>query len=437
VKSIGPAVTDWNTTWTPTGSWTGAVAYTGKWRRVGDMAHYRVGVVASGLPTGSGLTVNLPHTIDTTKVNSASANSDMFGTAHILDSGVTHKRVGQVCYSTTTAVAVLAGDSTSGSNDTNLTPTSHFTFASGDSIWLDFMVPITGWSSGLVLSDSADTRVVAARMAGFPTTSSFTAGANLIFSSVTFDTHGAYSTSTGNYTVQTPGYYRVNGYIRVTGTSGSFCNLLIYKDGSSYQVGQVVKSAGAEVPVSGIVYCNAGQTISLRVNCDYTSAAISGVTESNFHVERLSGPSQIAASDSVSASYSSAAGQTVSNASPIFIGGTKNWDNTSSYNTSTGEFTCPIAGEFEIEGLFQINSVAYVAGNAFSFRIFVDGSSVKDAAVYRATASTTGTREVFGTTSVKCLAGQKITIRLYSDVSTALSTASTANHFTIRKVGNY
>jgi hypothetical protein len=50
---------DW-TSWTPTGSWTGAVSYSGKFCIIAGIMECRVELTHSGTPTGSTLEIDLP-----------------------------------------------------------------------------------------------------------------------------------------------------------------------------------------------------------------------------------------------------------------------------------------------------------------------------------------------------------------------------------------
>lgn len=137
------AITNWEP-FTPTGSWTGNVTYAGKWRRVGENMEVNITVTATGAPTGSDLSIDLPagYVIDTTKIPSASASVSYLGTGTAHDNG-TSTEVAFVRYFTSTAVRLVHERTLS----ELITTTSPFTFANGDTVEMMFTVPILGWSS--------------------------------------------------------------------------------------------------------------------------------------------------------------------------------------------------------------------------------------------------------------------------------------------------
>ena len=154
----GMAGSNWQSDWTPTGSWSSNTTYTGFKRQVGDSWQYRVQVATSGAPTSANLTVNLPsgHVIDTAKLPAGVvSDGGIIGTAHILDSGTSNIQ-GVVLYSSTTAVAVrYLDDNTDGVRMAAVTQAAPMTFASGDRVWLEFSVPIAGADANVTMASSS------------------------------------------------------------------------------------------------------------------------------------------------------------------------------------------------------------------------------------------------------------------------------------------
>jgi hypothetical protein len=139
---------DWVTCPAISGSWVSNTTYNCKWRRQGSNAIFDMLISTSGAPTSASLTVTLPITIDTTKLNSTTAGVEIFGTAVPLDSGVAEYAPGHVRYSSSTVVDVryVADNTTNPPITASVTQAAPFTFGSGDSVHLRFSVPVSGWS---------------------------------------------------------------------------------------------------------------------------------------------------------------------------------------------------------------------------------------------------------------------------------------------------
>jgi hypothetical protein len=99
-----------------------------------------------------------------------------------------------------------------------------------------------------------------------------TGATTLAFATKTYDSHGAYNTSTGLYTCPTSGEYQAYAYIQPTTAipgTGSYLNVNLYKNGSSYSELYTVYGNGAvanRVGGTDKVICNAGDTLSISAN---------------------------------------------------------------------------------------------------------------------------------------------------------------------------
>lgn len=147
-----PNLTDW-VAYTPTGSWVlNSPTYTGQWRQVGGDAEYRINIALTGAVTNASLTVNLVsgHVIDTAKIPGFATATTALGTGETLTGGATANVPVVVMYQSTTAVlaryilSAAAGVTTSLANFSATVPG---TFANGDSVNLNFKVPIVGWNA--------------------------------------------------------------------------------------------------------------------------------------------------------------------------------------------------------------------------------------------------------------------------------------------------
>lgn len=143
--------------WTPTGSWTTNSTYSGRFRRKGAYLFGEVKISLSGPPNATPLTINLPIyngsqlSVDTSKYPDFLESRVGSGTA--LDNLVTRYAL-RTTISSSTQIQANAIDDTGASyafdnaQVSNLVP---FSFNSGDSVSINFMVPILGWSESNII----------------------------------------------------------------------------------------------------------------------------------------------------------------------------------------------------------------------------------------------------------------------------------------------
>ena len=134
------------TAFTPTGTWTTNCTYTGFKRQIGENMEYQIKVsITGGAPgVGGSLSINLPDTIDTTKM----VDTEHFlGSRALLNDSSATYYYGAVTYNTTTSIYILKY-TVSGANlvTSVVSDTSPFSFGvSGtDEITATFSVPIVG-----------------------------------------------------------------------------------------------------------------------------------------------------------------------------------------------------------------------------------------------------------------------------------------------------
>lgn len=431
----GTPITDWQS-FTPTGSWSTNTTYIGKWRRVGDSMELDVSLTLAGAPTATGLTVNMPsgYTIDTTKISASTGGSTpILGVATSWDSGTTIYQ-GYITYNSTTTVIVYAnGASSTYTNAQQVTNTVPMTWASGDVQNLKFSVPILGWSSSVQMSDSADTRVVS--FSANTSTTSATTSTPFVYTVKDHDTHGAYSTSTGKFTAPVQGKYHFS-FNNYTGATAAQAKL--YKNGTAVYTGSSSVASTSVGSGSYVLNLVAGDTVEVRP--EITATASTGATFNTFSGFRLSGPSAIAASESVNARYTTTAGQSVSNASLTIIDfGTKDFDSHGAVTTGASwKFTAPISGKYRVTANLTTTST----GN-FSAAEYIENRIYKNGSIYAAKLQSdfngsTSNKSVQISASINLLAGDYIDIREYqtSGGSMPLESASGYNWIDIERVGN-
>jgi hypothetical protein len=407
----GTPVTDF-ASYTMTGSWTANTTYTGKYRRVGDSIEIQGRILCSGAPTPIGvLSVNLPSglSIDTNKIN-LTTQPAVFGSVMALDNGV-QTYAGTVSYNTATSVRFILG--------TNGTVQTSAPFAFGNTDEVDFMcvLPITGFSSNVQVSSDTDTRVV-----DFVGTKGSTQALTANSTDVTFtsvkDSHGAWGGSI--YTVPVSGDYLVQSSL--TNSAAAAVRWSVYVNGTIvrtlFDSDAAQNLIGASTILSNLV---AGQTISIRCGSSITASA-----QGTLSIMRLSGPSVVAASETVALRYTNTAGSSYGTADTLMPFATKDYDTHNAWVTNT--FTAPVSGKY----LATMILTSASTGIILNTMLYKNGSSFCQLTAGYSTGSTRST----GSAIVNLNAGDTLSFYASSNVAGSLSTTAGLNHFSIVRVGN-
>lgn len=405
-RTQGTPMTDW-VSYTPTFNGLGTVTnISAKWRRVGDSIQilcYATAGTTSGvearasLPTGLTSSTKIPSPRSTVGVFARGASS-ADACVTLVAPSVTYINFGtqSVSYA---ALTPNLGNQLVGSSE-------NFSF--------EALFPIEGWSSQVEMSSEADTRVVALSAQGSPPTGTLSNSLNtIIYGTASFDTHGAYNSTTGIYTVPVSGKYRVSGSYGMAGTwAASAASLIgIYQnstkkyDGLFRNADASYSYSGAAVLVSatGILDCVAGDTISLRSYTDATGAAYSSSTSENyFNIERISGPAAIAASETVAASYYASANN-APGANTQFNFDAKVFDTHNAVTTGVSwKFTAPASGIYDV-------AATWLQGSSTNFTLYL----YKNGSIYKVIGDTSLGSGInySGSLLVQLLAGDYIDLR--------------------------
>jgi hypothetical protein len=419
---FGTPVTDWQTV-TITSNLTNQATLAKK-RRVGDSMQYSFQTKFTGAPGAATSSWTLPDTIDSTKLAQGAVSTvDSRGACNIFDASTSTTYVGSVAAATTTTVQVFVHGTTAALS--NSVPVS---FANNDYIECSFMVPISGLSSSVQMSDQTDTRVVSFRAYKSGGNQNGTSGV-VSFTSVE-DTHGGFDLSAGTYTVKVPGDYQCG--MNNEWASAQTATFIFRVNGSGK--GTYSSTASSNYSANSHLIRNLVVGDSLSISSSTGSSLT--LLDLWFYCSRISGPNQIAASEVVSAfkSYTTAPGGTVNGSYNNVIFATTDGNTHGAYNTSTGDFTCPVSGQYLGTGGIGINA-SFTSGQQVIIRFGNTTTGVHYYGAYTATGSVTTTPDVRTSGIVDCKAGEVLAFQAYSSASTpTYSGAAAGSSFSIVKV---
>lgn len=443
---IGPVVTDW-VSYTPTGSWANTT-YAGIWRRVGDTMQGRVRLQCSAIPTNTTLTVNLPsgYSIDLAKYPSSQPAT--VGFAYVEDYALTGYDAFTFVFNAT-SIAIKVQD-VNASYERGATITGNtipFAWNNQDYIVLDFSVIIAGWSSSLQLSSDTDTRVVAMRATVSGSQAiSLTAGNAVLLSygSVSSDTHSGWSTGTNVYTIPVSGFYRLSAMMYLNAVSqgtGNYNELTVgFGSGGGFRLArnlQYLVNGDISLNGSTIRYFNAGDTVGFYYapGANMTGTKVNDQGLNYIAIERLSGPSVIAASETVAMRAVKNGGAQTSNGNLQNIASFNSivQDTHGIFNLSTGVATVPISGTYLCT--FQVSFVANSTGARVA-RLLRNGNMEAEGNIYL---SWSDRPVMIGTALLKCNAGDTLNLQAYQTSGGNLNYDTTLNNstnFNIVRVGN-
>ena len=443
VVQYGSPVTDW-VSYTPTINWTAGVGLiVGRYRRVGDSLHAQVYIPITGAVTAAQLYVSIPtgFTIDSTKLagpigfNQTNPN----GTWTAIRTGVAIYN-GVVAAITSTQVWLTVNG-----NGNVLTNTIPATWANNDYISCEFFVPVTGWSSTVQMSNDTDTRVVAANAGNAVNISVASGGETLLtLPTIAYDTHAGWTSST-EYTIPVSGYYRVTQlttYTTGTWGAGSFWYVNLLKNGSfeARLITEVYSNADTTAGLSGTktssatAFYNAGQKLSINIGQSNT-ALVSKSFGGRVWLERVSGPSAIAASETVRARVVMSANQAfgVSVFYPNL--NVKTYDSHNAMSAA-GVFTAPISGVYSVKmSLASDGTTSFSTSQGLNYGIEKNGATVVSLLGLIYGNGTTNLNAVAGADSIYLNAGETIRMRCSSGVAFTAQ-ASFNTFFAVERIGN-
>ena len=456
----GAPITDWQS-YTPTLTNAGNATATGRYRRVGDSIEAAIRVViGSSLPTGN-IFYSLPTglSLDLTKFPNNGSNNEILGYAQGGAANLSH--VGVVLLTSSNQVGVYGDDGSDIWNATN-----PITWANGNQIQINFRAPIAGFSSTVQMSSDTDTRVVAAIYSQSTNYNVLNSTTTILdFATKELDTHNAVlgngsgpvtTTNTGfRYIVPVPGIYELKASVLFDTTQGT-----AWAENETVDLSVKVNNVGIlnlDRPVglnsasassfcfargSGLLSVNAGDRIEIVVNQNSgaTQTVLNSSSYTRFMIHRISGPSAIAATETVALSYYSTATTAFGNGPTTVAYATKNYDSHNAWNGTV--FTAPVAGKYRFTAGIFLNGVVATGQNIWlRLRNITSGVEQYIAAGNHLGTANFENRTVSGSATIDLLAGQTADIRLSTTTAgnqtqTAGSATSQFNFLMVERVGN-
>lgn len=397
--------------------------------RIGDQARivgsYRqtgAGSAGSGdylisLPSGMSFDSNKVTFFTTVLGSTAGSIPNILGSAMLFNGSSNELVGGVVPYDATRFRIMLLSDASS----RGMFSPSIVSFANASmSVAFDFMAPILGWSSSVQMSDSADTRVVSF-VGNTVTTQAVTANVTNVNLNTVKDSHGAWAGAV--YNVPIPGDYNFDIWMGIT--SAALLDMNVYVDGVLTLKGATsFVSSSANLVGSGVIpNLRAGQQISFRLDVGNTIA--SSLTRT-IAISKISGPSAIAATETIAASYYCSANFSATTSAPINFD-TRELDTHGAVTVGVGwRFTAPAPGIYQVSG-FQNLVTSQAIMNLY-----------KNGSLYKSTAYASGTAVASPNTMLRLNAGEYIELRPSSSVTltggTPLNTQN-ISHIGILRVG--
>lgn len=329
-----------------------------KSRRTGDTLELDIYTTFTGTPgTGTGdfrWTIPSGLSIDTAKMSNTGNNATL-GSFSYTDSGTNFKMAAIPVYGATTNIGAMAD----GASASAINTSSPITWTTNDNIKIVARVPITGWSGTTQVADDYTSRVVALALstnAGSIATSA-TTWTTMTFSTPGTDTVNGWN-GTDTYTVKSAGQYEFGTMACQNSAAANYMRVGYQINAASEVVlAQGIGKTGGSACPSGaaIATLAAGDTVKFKAFTESTEGI--GATRSAW-LKKVQGPNAMSLTEVVAASYQMDTAQTLTSTATIKYN-LKIVDTHNAYNTTTGVFTAPVAGLYEISAqLFSINATA-------------------------------------------------------------------------------
>lgn len=327
-------------------------------------------------------------------------------------------------------VSVYVQSSTTASTQTFSSSPNHATSFSG------FKLAGTGGNA------IGDNRIVAASYRNVTNGTSVSSQVTIPFITAVYDTHSAYSTSSGVFTSPQNGFYHFSLGMRLTATTfggvGANAEIAVRKNGTTTIAIESRETNAtrteADYYASGTVQLNAGDTLDIQVVAPSATSPVtaSSATQNFLTIERLTGSAQVLASEKVNCEYNSTNGQALNGTTDIIKYENKVFDTHNFYNPTTGVATVPTAGVYLVFAT-MVRTDAATTTSFNSMNILKNGTNLaRHITSPPVNSQIENSAENF--TFLTCVAGDTISIQPSADVAINLVITANRNRICIAKI---
>lgn len=310
--------------------------------------------------------------------------------------------------------------------------------------------------SNVLSASETDTRVVSfaasrsATQSAAPNASNVKIAYNTVSGAGLKDTHGTFDTTNNRYVIPVAGDYQFNAtfFIQSTNVLANNYQARLFVNGTIYQCGtNFTAAAGAQFSgnVSAVITdLKVGDYVEVFIfgagnNSASQLTVDAGSSTTRFSGNRISGPSQIAATETVAMRYTDDTVQALSTgAIAVFKMTSKAYDTHNAYSTSTGLYTVPISGKYRISAwMFTGNVTTLTTSQSINTAIFKNGSNAQFLQWTNGSGVVTAYSSG-GSVTLNCVAGD--TLGFYVSSSVAANSYNSGGgfgpHFEIERIGN-
>jgi len=406
-----------------------------RYRRVGSNIELMVDVSATADATNE-VIFPLIQTLFTMDVSELSTRQTLgvgwtldgssYSTVHpIIDGNIVFKVEGEVSLSNTVPAASGGFDNT-------------------DRLVFTMSVPIQGWSSDAAMSEDLGGRDIVVEASGNDGESIAANSEDIPFKTSTIDTTTSWSNAgnTGSneadaFTCPETGYYDVSGLLDYTTPTVFAIDVYIGGVKPTPRVRLTISNGSAsDCTFAGSLYMEKGQVMTLRA----TSTITLGNTDAHrIFIAKRSSPQTILETETVAARYTSNTSTSIPHNTATTIPFEDIDYNThgSSYDTSTGIYTVPVSGKYQINNTNSIIIGTTTANTMYDSYIDVEGTVVASDRFELDTSSAINvTRTMSNSVAVNLTKGQEVKVRIIQTASSpeTLEGTSSRNTFSIARI---